>query len=70
MSGAIVTLDPASATPVTATTLDDGTYFFSDVTSGTHTLRADHPDHVSDSITVDVGGNITGDGVFTLKRTG
>lgn len=70
ISGATVTLNPASATPVTTTSETDGSYFFTDVSSGTHTLTADEASHVSDSITVDVGPNITGDGVFALKRTG
>lgn len=70
IDGAIVTLDEGTATPVSTVTLTDGTYYFPDVTSGTHSVSAGHVDYTSSTINVDVGSNLTADATFALKKTG
>jgi len=68
ISGATVVLDATSPTPSTTTTVADGRFYFTAVTVGTHTLSVSHPDYVPAARPVDVGTNVTADGLFTLKR--
>jgi hypothetical protein len=70
VSGAIVTLDEGTGTPVTTATLTDGTYYFSGVVAGTHSVSAAHPDYTGSTISVGVGSNLTADATFALKKTG
>ena len=69
VSGAMVTLDGAGASPSTTTTQINGKYYFTSVSSDNHQVTADHGDYVSDSQEVEVGTNVTASLSFNLKAS-
>lgn len=69
LPGATVSLDPASATPRTTTVDALGRYVFASVPTGTHTVEASDPDHLTGTLSVAVGTSITANASFALKRS-